>query len=273
MTADLKRWHPLLSDALGLLFRNDPYDGRVGRGKAFVRAVLPPVVLSAARRARRRLRLPGAAFTSADQPLGDGTVELRLIDKGDLNTIERAARYSEICRRFGLSKPSEYLARYQNASRDGTGAALAIRDVGGECFGLVTIELHASGRAEVGYWLLPEGRGRGRATRALQLVSRWALSEPRIARLELSTSPENTASQRVAERSGFQREGVLRSHHEVGGRREDAVFFSLLPGDLDERAAPAARASALVLTSLVDRTEIHEILEWAAAGVRLSGGG
>jgi RimJ/RimL family protein N-acetyltransferase len=169
-----------------------------------------------------------------------------------------------------LSKPSEYLAHYQNALRNGTGAALAIRDVGGECFGLVWIELRTSGRAEVGYWLLPEGRGRGRATRALQLVSRWALSQPRIARLELSTSPENTASQRVAERSYFQREGVFRSHHEVGGRRGDAVFFSLLPGNLDERAA---RAPAFVLTWFVDRTEIHDVLEWVAAGVRLSGGG
>jgi hypothetical protein len=54
----------------------------------------------------------------------------------------------------------------------------------------------------------------------------------------------DTASQRVAERSGFRREGVLRSYHVVDGRREDAVFFSLLPGDLDERAArdPASAA-------------------------------
>jgi len=139
--------------------------------------------------------------------------------------IGRAARDSEICRRFGLSKPSEYLAHYQNASRDGTGAALAIRDVGGECFGLVTIELHASGRAEVGYWLLPEGRGRGRATRALQLVSRWALTQPGVTRLELSTSPDNVASQRwpsaaaLSVRASFGRSRVLRRRRWLGCRR------------------------------------------------------
>jgi hypothetical protein len=71
---------------------------------------------------------------------------------------------------------------------------------------------------------------------ALRLVSRWALSQPGVVRLQLWTAPDNTASQRVAERSGFQREGILRSYHEVDGRREDAVFFSLLPGDLDEPA-------------------------------------
>jgi len=227
------------------------------------------------RRVRRRFHVSSTELASPGQPLGDGVVELRLIGTGDLNMLERAARDPEISQRFGLSKPSEYLAGYQNAARDGTGAALAIRDVGGECYGLVTIEVRPSRRAEVGYWLLQEGRGRGRATRALRLVSRWALSQPRVARLELSTFPENTASQRVAERTGFQREGVLRSYQEIGGLCEDAVFFSLLPGDLDERAARAARAvraPAFVLALLEDRAETLEILECVAAGLRLSGG-
>jgi RimJ/RimL family protein N-acetyltransferase len=48
-----------------------------------------------------------------------------------------------------------------------------------------------------------------------------------------------------AERSGFRPEGVLRSYHVVDGRREDAVYFSLLPGDLDERAARAPAPAAV----------------------------
>lgn len=56
-----------------------------------------------------------------------------------------------------------------------------------------------------------------------------------IARLELWTSLENIDSQRVAERSGFKREGVLRSYGvRDDGSRVDAVFFSLLPGDLSD---------------------------------------
>ncbi len=187
------------------------------------------------------------APSSQDRSLSDGVVELRLIDKRDLDTIKRAARDSEIRPRFGLLKvrPSEYFAHYREASRAGRGAAFMICDVGGECFGLVTVEWRDAGRAELGYWLLPEGRGQGHATRALRLASRWALSQPGVARLELATSPENTASQRVAERSGFRREGVLRSYHVVDGRREDAVFFSLLPGDLDEHAASAPASTAV----------------------------
>ena len=218
----------------------------MGRTKRILRAVLPPVVVWAARRVRRRLRVLDAAPSSQEPSLSDGVVELRLIDKRDLNTIKRAARDSEVGRRFGLLKarPSEYFTRYRELSRTGSGAAFAICDVGGNCFGLVTVERRDAGRVELGYWLLPEGRGRGRATRALRLASRWALNQPGVARLEVGTSPENTASQRAAERAGFRREGVLRSYHVVDGRREDAVFFSLLPGELDEPSEHAAASSA-----------------------------
>jgi len=52
------------------------------------------------------------------------------------------------------------------------------------------------------------------------------------ARLELTCGPDNLASQRVAERCGFTREGVLRSHVPFKGARRDSVVFSLLPGEL-----------------------------------------
>jgi [ribosomal protein S5]-alanine N-acetyltransferase len=177
---------------------------------------------------------PAVGLLPPGAPLTDGTVVLRPIDDRDLPVLERAARDCEIARRFGLAKlpPREYLDAYSMALRAGSGAAFAIDDPGGACFGQVVIEVRDSGRADVGYWLLPEGRGRGRATSALELLSRWALAQPGIARLQLWTVPENVASQRVAERSGFQREGVLRSYAEVDGRRVDAVFYSLLPGDL-----------------------------------------
>jgi RimJ/RimL family protein N-acetyltransferase len=47
------------------------------------------------------------------------------------------------------------------------------------------------------------------------------------------TDPENIASQRVAEKAGFRREGILRSALEYrDGSRSDSVVFSLLPEEL-----------------------------------------
>lgn len=88
------------------------------------------------------------------------------------------------------------------------------------------------GRAAVGYWLTPEARGRGVATHAVRLIARWAFEELKIARLELTCGPDNCASQRVAERCGFTREGLLRSHLPFKGERRDTVVFGLLPGEL-----------------------------------------
>jgi RimJ/RimL family protein N-acetyltransferase len=87
-------------------------------------------------------------------------------------------------------------------------------------------------RAAVGYWLAPEARGRGLATSAVRLLARWAFEHLGIARLELMCGPDNRGSQRLAERCGFVREGVLRSHMSFKGGRRDTVLFSLLSGEL-----------------------------------------
>ena len=93
------------------------------------------------------------------------------------------------------------------------------------CIGFV------EGRAGVGYWLVPAARGRGVATRAVRLLARWAFDALGVARLELTCGPDNVASQRVAERCGFTREGLMRAHLPFKGGRRDTVLYSLLPDD------------------------------------------
>jgi RimJ/RimL family protein N-acetyltransferase len=85
----------------------------------------------------------------------------------------------------------------------------------------------------LGYWLVREGRGRGIATRALRRLPRYGHEDLALERLELTTDIENLASQRVAEKVGFEREGVLRSHvRHPDGYRRDSIMFSLLPDEL-----------------------------------------
>ncbi len=88
------------------------------------------------------------------------------------------------------------------------------------------------GRAAVGYWLAPPHRGCGIATRATRLMARWGFSVLGLERIELTCGPDNEASQRVAERAGFVREGVLRSHIAFKGGRRDSVVFGLLRTDV-----------------------------------------
>lgn len=175
-----------------------------------------------------------------DPPLSDGAVVLRPMDERDVEAVERRSHDAQINRWIGAQRgtATEFLASKRRAWADGTEASFAVCDVANPdlCLGQVWVELDSEDRGLVGYWLLEEGRGSGRATRAVRLISEWALDELRLARLALTTEPENHASQRVAERAGFQREGVLRSYTKrQDGTRADAVLYSLLPSDADPR--------------------------------------
>ena len=111
--------------------------------------------------------------------------------------------------------------------------ALAI-ELDGRVVGGIGMGVNAQDcRARVGYWVAAAARGRGICTRALRLLTRYGLEELGFQRVDLITDPDNRASQRVAEKVGFQREGVLRAHlRHPDGRIRDSVMFSLLPGEL-----------------------------------------
>jgi RimJ/RimL family protein N-acetyltransferase len=180
-----------------------------------------------------------------DPPLTDGVVTLRVPDpERDTSTLQLISADSEI-RRWILggapatpTDPRTVFADQFERWNRGSDAIFSIDAVGHEqrvgvvrvLFGLVD----PFDFAEVGYFLLSEGRGRGYATRAVKLVARWVLDDLAVGRLQARTDLDNVASQRVLERVGFQREGLARSGHvlPVSGERIDTVMWSLLPGEL-----------------------------------------
>jgi [ribosomal protein S5]-alanine N-acetyltransferase len=177
-----------------------------------------------------------ATLPIPDPPLGDSLVSLRPPERRDLPAIERGISDPDVIRAFGHpTAPAEQLLELNRSRWDrGEAATFAICDAAGSCIGHVFVNLTSMRRGSVGYWLLPEARGKGLASRAVNLVSRWALRDLALVRLALLTEPSNRQSQRVAERNGFKREGVLRSYTEIDGRRVDYVCFSLLTSDLEQ---------------------------------------
>ena len=93
-----------------------------------------------------------------------------------------------------------------------------------------------AGTAGVGYWVLARARRRGIATAAVRLLTRWAIAEAGLRRIEALVEPGNPASLRVLERCSFRREGLLRDYLDRGeeGRRGDAYVYSLIFGDPPE---------------------------------------
>ncbi|KAF7151556.1 hypothetical protein RHSIM_Rhsim02G0026400 [Rhododendron simsii] len=87
-------------------------------------------------------------------------------------------------------------------------------------------------RGEIGYVLGSKYWGKGIATRAVKMVAAAIFTEwPNLERLEGIVDVDNIGSQKVLEKAGFQREGVLRKYFIQKGRVRDAVMFSLLSTD------------------------------------------
>jgi RimJ/RimL family protein N-acetyltransferase len=130
--------------------------------------------------------------------------------------------------------PERWLGRYEEGRLDGSREGFAIEDAATAVFlGLAlapAIDREAR-TAELGYIVARAARGRGVASAALRLLTDWAFSELGVLRLELLIGVENVASKRIAERCGYEREGVLRSIHVKQDVREDTEIWSRLAVD------------------------------------------
>jgi RimJ/RimL family protein N-acetyltransferase len=168
--------------------------------------------------------------------LQDGDLELRPWTLDDVPAIVAACNDPDIQHWIPvIPRPyTEADARaFVRGDVPGIGTHQFAISAAGRVVGSIGLAANEMGTGHIGYWCVSEARGRGLTTRALRLLCRYAIDELRLERLELITDPDNRASQRVAEKAGFQREGVLRSHlRHPDGRRRDSVMFSLLPSEL-----------------------------------------
>jgi len=172
--------------------------------------------------------------------LTDGVIRLAKVSDSHLPGIAALLLDPEVVRNTRVPEPvpdgfeHRWLQAYKDGDADGTRDGYAIEDAEtGEFLGiagLVAIERDAN-QGEIGYVVAQEARGRGIAARALRLATDYALGEVGLDRVELLISTSNTPSLKVAERCGYQREGVLRSLYVEPGRREDMVVYSRLRGE------------------------------------------
>lgn len=174
--------------------------------------------------------------------LRDDLVRLRPPALGDVDAITRECqdpeipRYTRIMSPYGRDDAVRFVEDAGRSWAEGTSAAFVIASVDAdEVLGSVGLMRIHDERlvAEIGYWVAAGARRGGIATRAVRMVATWAVRVLGIARVELMTRVENVASQGVAARAGFTREGVLRSYTTLGCGLADVAMFSLLPADVD----------------------------------------
>jgi RimJ/RimL family protein N-acetyltransferase len=180
--------------------------------------------------------MPG--FPELTAALGDGPVSLRFTVERDIPEILIAHQDDpHLHQQLGRRRPpsgAEVGSACERAPAEraaGNSVALTIVQTGADtCVGQVLVrDLDwFDRRAELCIWLTPGVRGRGLASAALRLASRWLFEQADIVRLAVLSVPENAPLRRAAERAGFADEGTLRSHLVLNGTRSDAVSLALL---------------------------------------------
>jgi RimJ/RimL family protein N-acetyltransferase len=172
--------------------------------------------------------------------LTNGTISLRAYQPGDVEEVFAAVRESiaEIrpwmawCHNgYTLEETRAWCGLREEDWECGREYAFAIVDaVDGRFLGSCGLNaIHPLHRfANLGYWIRTSQMGRGIAVAATKLLASWGFEELKLRRIEIVCAVGNLRSQRVAEKAGAFREGVLRQRLLHGEVSQDAVMFSLV---------------------------------------------
>lgn len=152
-------------------------------------------------------------------------------------SIDVVGRWLPWCSQAYRREDSEiYIARSLQAwAKPERRYPFAIESLGdGMLVGGVTLTLHRDEQADfatVGYWLRASRHGNGIMTRAVGLASAFGFDQLNLARQEILVLAHHMAARRVAERSGFRFEGLLRSRLVRHGKSFDAALYGRCIGD------------------------------------------
>ncbi|MEV0805232.1 GNAT family protein [Micromonospora sp. NPDC050200] len=176
-----------------------------------------------------------------DGRLTDGVVTLRRLAPDDVDALHRLHGLPEVAaNRVPPVAPSREAVRRRCVLAEshwltGASADLAVLDaasgtVAGGC--ALVYDEPSTGQAMLGVSLLPEWRGRGFGSALVRLLAGWAFDQVGLARLWAGTRPDNAGAQRVLERAGFRREGLMRGRLPgPDGSRVDSVLHARLAAD------------------------------------------
>lgn len=83
-------------------------------------------------------------------------------------------------------------------------------------------------RSEIGYMILPEYNGQGFVPEAVKALLIYGFDDLQMHSIEAVINPENKASERVLQKSGFVKEAHFIENEYYNGKFYDSVIYSLL---------------------------------------------
>ncbi len=172
-----------------------------------------------------RIELPGGHHLSGVGE-GDRDAHVQLLADGEI-----AAFIPAIPQPYTEESAEKWVRHRMEVARRGPEICFAIRDPAGRMVGSVGVddlEVGSAHNGELGYWLAPAARGRGRANEAVRAFVPYAFGVLGLERLSAHTLYFNQPSIRVLERNGFVLEGRLRRFTRTSTGLHDTLVFGLL---------------------------------------------
>jgi len=81
---------------------------------------------------------------------------------------------------------------------------------------------------EIGYSLVPSERGKGYCTEAVEIMVDYLFLSRESMRIQACTDIRNLASQKVLEKAGFKREGIMRNAFFWRGKWTEDCLYSMV---------------------------------------------
>lgn len=167
---------------------------------------------------------------------------LREVTKNDAESLLAYLSDQQVTRHMGLDPfvsaedALDEIEWYQSIFANGTGMRWGITIKGedhviGSCGFLNRTQKH--NRSEIGFELSREHWGKGIAAEALSAVIEYGFSELKLNRIEALIEPANSPSQKLVEKNGFTKEGLLRDYEYTQGKYDDLYMYSLLKREFD----------------------------------------
>ena len=153
---------------------------------------------------------------------------MRLAEKKDLPFIGEWRNNPEFQGEHNIliqESKDELEKRYDNFRPDEKWFLIEKKD--GTRIGLVVLELEG-GVQELGYGVIPNERRKGYCTEAVKIAMDYLFLSKPIVRIQAHTNVRNKASQRVLEKTGFQKEGIVRKRIFIRGKWRDEFLYSIL---------------------------------------------
>ncbi len=173
----------------------------------------------------------------------DGSIVIRQYRADDIDGLYESARESihqiypwmEWCHpQFSRQDSNAWVTSREKDWIEGVEYSFVIADAGsGSFLGSCGINgINKTHRfANLGYWVRSSATRKGAATAAALLLARFGFEQLKLNRIEIVISVGNGPSERVAEKAGATKEGILRRRLVVGKHTHDATMYSLIRED------------------------------------------